>query len=101
MLCAPRVHKGVCYDQPLQVNRKVIRPAYGEVMVYEHEFVNPFSSEQVSGAIIVSCFLHYAYSPSIDQAEGTGQHLPWQQAVATPSVQQRKEYSSTQYKLMG
>jgi nephrocystin-4 len=29
---------------------RVIRPGYGEVVVYEHEFVNPFSQEMV-GAV--------------------------------------------------
>ncbi len=32
-----------------QVMRRVVRPGYGEVMVYEHELVNPFSSEMVGG----------------------------------------------------
>lgn len=26
---------------------RVIRPGYGEVVVYEHEFVNPFATEMV------------------------------------------------------
>jgi nephrocystin-4 len=27
---------------------RVIRPGYGEVVVYEHEFANPFAQEMVS-----------------------------------------------------
>lgn len=29
---------------------RVLRPGYGEVVVYEHEFVNPFGQEMVSGS---------------------------------------------------
>ena len=28
---------------------RVIRPGYGEVVIYEHEFVNPFQTEMVRG----------------------------------------------------
>lgn len=29
------------------VTRRVVRPSFGEVLVYEHEFQNPYSHEQV------------------------------------------------------
>lgn len=34
------------------VTRRVVRPAYGEVLVYEHELQNPYSHEQVRGHIL-------------------------------------------------
>lgn len=32
-----------------QVLKRIVKPGYGEVMVYEHELVNPFSTEMVRG----------------------------------------------------
>jgi hypothetical protein len=33
------------------VIHRVIRPGYGEVVVYEHEFVNPYGKEMVRGQL--------------------------------------------------
>ena len=51
---------------------RVIRPGYGEVVVYEHEFVNPFATEMVrvqlehsiSGEALA--FGHDALKPSLE-----------------------------------
>jgi hypothetical protein len=35
-----------------QVFTQVLRPGYGEVMVYEHELANPYSHETVRGGML-------------------------------------------------